>query len=335
MGSATASGNENFSMDDNNAGASALAAESSSVDKRRLNTWAFLCLFSTLALTAHETDDQNMKRSENIYITTCTAISLSFSFLASVAHMGNLSISALFVGTIIEGCISLILVGLWAGALPIIMDPSNGLAQMYVGKSGSAVADYQATISNANLYFTSWGAGVCALTTLAMYIRERLGGSGGMGMGYTSKWYLLMLASVIVVIESMRFKTQVCGIEAGTEDVTCGRNTYGLATGIVGLVVSFLISLFSSLGRDSALITTIAGFVMAVLYTLCAGLLTFDNGPATYVGNHYFSAWAGFFISFAVFGSVLKEFLGVGGAAAASEAAAAETGGDDVEMDRI
>ena len=63
---------------------------------------------------------------------------------------------------------------------------------------------------------------------------------------------------------------------------------------------------------------------MAVLYTLCAGLLTFDNGPATYVGNHYFSAWAGFFISFAVFGSVLKEFLGVGHNAAATQANAAE-----------
>lgn len=135
-------------------------------------------------------------------------------------------------------------------------------------------------------------------------------------------------------------------------------------TGIIGLVVAFLISLFSSLGRDSALITTIAGFIMAVLYTICAGLLTFDNGPATYVGNHYFSAWAGFFISFAVFGSVLKEFLGVGGGATSSAAAAASGGelttlyfmfafgvilvvllaltifcllyaGEDVEMDRI
>ena len=73
---------------------------------------------------------------------------------------------------------------------------------------------------------------------------------------------------------------------------------------------------------------------MAVLYTLCAGLLTFDNGPATYVGNHYFSAWAGFFISFAVFGSVLKEFLGVGNAAAATPAAE-NAEGDDVEMDNI
>lgn len=332
MSSATATANENFSMDQT-ASTSALAAESLSGNNRRLNTWAMLCLFSTLALTAHETDDMNQTRSENIWIRSCSAISIAFSFFSGLAHVTNSSLSTLFVGTIIEGIVALILVGLWAGALPIIMDPSNGLAQMYVGKSGSDVADYQSTISNANLYFTSWGAGVCALKILAMYIRERLGGSSGMGMGYTYKWYLLMLSSVIVVIESVRFKSQVCSIEAGTEPVTCGRNTYGMITGIIGLVVAFLISLFSSLGRDSALITTVAGFVMAVLYTLCAGLLTFEDGPATYVGNHYFSAWAGFFISFAVFGSVLKEFLGVGGGAAPQ--AAAEEGGDDVEMDNI
>mmetsp|Transcript_32424 Transcript_32424/g.68537 ORF Transcript_32424/g.68537 Transcript_32424/m.68537 type:complete len:323 (+) Transcript_32424:174-1142(+) len=321
---------------EDNAGSAALAAESTGLDKRRLNTWALLCLFSTLSLVAHETDDQNMKRGENIWITTCAALSLAFSALSCIAHVGNSAMSSLFVGTILEGIVALLLVGLWAGALPIIMDPSNGLAQMYVGKNRDEAesADYQATVSNANLYFTSWGSGVCALVVLAMYVRERLGGSGGMGMGYTSKWYLLMLASVIVVIESMRFKSQVCSLDGGTEEVTCSRNTYGLATGIVGLVVSFLISLFSSLGKDSALITTVAGFVMAVLYTLCAGLLTFENGPATYVGNHYFSAWAGFFISFAVFGSVLKEFLGVGGGGGTSSAAAGESG-EDVEMDRI
>lgn len=65
---------------------------------------------------------------------------------------------------------------------------------------------------------------------------------------------------------------------------------------------------------------------MAVLYTLCAGLLTFEDGPATYVGNHYFSAWAGFFLSFMVFGSVLKEFLGVGGGSGGVSSSAAASG---------
>lgn len=317
-----------------NAASATLSAEASGIDKRRLNTWALVCLFSTLCLTAHETDDQNLGANINVWITSATSISLAFSALASIAHLGNNALTSFFVGTIFEGLFSLIVVAMWAGALPIIMDPSNGLAQMYVGKSSSSsdVADYQATISNANLYFTSWGCGVCSLSVLAMYVRERLGGKGGMGDGYTSKWYLLMLASVIVIIESMRFKNQVCSIDGGTESVTCGRNIYGLVTGCIGLVLSFLISLFSSLGRDSALITTIFGFVMAILYTVCAGLLTFDNGPATYVGNHYFSAWAGFFLSFAIFGNVLKEFLGVGGGAAQTTSEDEEK---DTEMDHI
>lgn len=325
------SANENFGA------TGTLAAESPGVDDRgRLNSWAFLCLFSTLALTAHETDDQNLGAGLNIWITSAAAISLACSAFASLAHVGNSALTSIFVGGILEGLVALLSVGVWSGALPIIMDPSNGLAQMYVGKSSetSAVADYQATISNANLYFTSWCAGACALTVLAKYIRGRLGGKSGMGDGYTSKWYLLMLASVIVIIESMRFKDQVCSIPDGTEKVTCGRNVYGLITGCVGLVLSFLISLFSSLGRDSALITTIFGFIMAILYTVCAGLLTFDNGPATYVGNHYFSAWAGFFLSFAIFGNVLKEFLGVGTGTGAAAAQTTEEGAD-VEMDRI
>jgi hypothetical protein len=313
-----------------------ISATSALVDRRRLNSWALLALFSTLALTAHETDDQNSNSKLNLWVTVCTSITIVFSVISVVAHVGGNALGSLFVGTILEGILSLVLVGMWAGCLPVIMDPSNGLGQMYVGKSGSTVADYQSTISNANLYFTGWGCGICALSVLAMYIRERLGGASGTGMGYTAKWYLLMLASIIVIIESMRFKNQVCSIDGGTSTTTCHRNTYGLVTGIVGLVISFLISLFSSLGKDSALITTASSFLMAVLYTVCAGLLTFENGPATYVGNHYFSAWAGFFISFIIFGSVLKEFLGVGSGVSAS--AAPSEGGNtesDAEMDRI
>ncbi|KAL7488734.1 hypothetical protein ACHAW6_014329 [Cyclotella cf. meneghiniana] len=316
----------------NSAEASAAAA-SSGLDRRRLNSWALLALFSALALTAHETDDQNRSSSSNVWVTTCTSFTIAFSVIAVLANVGGSSLGSLFVGTIVEGLVSLILVGMWSACLPVIMDPSNGLGQMYVGKSDSSVADYQSTISNANLYFTSWGCAVSALTVLAMYIRERLGGASGTGMGYTAKWYLLMLASVIVIIESMRFKNQVCSIDGGTSATTCARNMYGLITGIIGLVISFLISLFSSLGKDSALITTASSFLMAILYTICAGLLTFENGPATYVGNHYFSAWAGFFISFIIFGSVMKEFLGVGGVAAPD--ATSSTAESDVEMDRI
>ena len=37
------------------------------------------------------------------------------------------------------------------------------------------------------------------------------------------------------------------------------------------------------------------------------------NRPVTYVGNHNFGVWVGFFVSFLVFRTVLKEVLGVDG----------------------
>jgi hypothetical protein len=218
-----ASTTEPTSEDFNSAKATIASAITSSSDQ--LNKWTFLCLFSALALTAHQTDDEAKFTS----VTVCAAISLTLSFVATIAHVRKFSISALFVGTVIESVFSLIVVALWAAALPIIMNPVNGLAQMYVGKTGGDVADYQATIANANLFFTSWGAGVCALSVFAMCVRDRVGRVGG--MGYTSNWYLLMLASVIVTIQSATFDNQVCGIDGGTESFTCLRNIYGLVTG--------------------------------------------------------------------------------------------------------
>ena len=101
-------------------------------------------------------------------------------------------------------------------------------------------------------------------------------------------------------------------------------NTF-FETGIIGLVLSVVISLFSTFGKDSALVTTVSSFLCAILYTNCAGLLTFDKGPATYVGNQYLAAWSGFFLSFSIFGSVVKEFMGAAGGGGSGG------GGNDVE----
>eukprot|EP00574_Skeletonema_japonicum_P003643 CAMPEP_0201715540 /NCGR_PEP_ID=MMETSP0593-20130828/1694_1 /ASSEMBLY_ACC=CAM_ASM_000672 /TAXON_ID=267983 /ORGANISM="Skeletonema japonicum, Strain CCMP2506" /LENGTH=329 /DNA_ID=CAMNT_0048205057 /DNA_START=170 /DNA_END=1159 /DNA_ORIENTATION=+ len=298
---------------------STTSPSSSTNERPRFNSWALLFLFSTLALTAHETDDSNANAGANKLVTAVSSITLILSAIGSIAHLGFSSfLSSVFVGTLIEGLVALVSLALWAGCLPVVMDPRKGLAQMYVGKQSDEVIDYQPIISNANLYFCSWGAAICVLSVFAQYVRERLSaGNGGAerggGMGYTNLWYLLGLASVVVVIEGMRFKNQVCVIDGGAETATCGRNTYGLVTGIIGLIVSVIISLFSTFGKDSALVTTISSFLCAILYTICAGLLTFDKGPATYVGNQYLAAWSGFFLSFMIFGSVVKEFMGVAG----------------------
>ena len=121
--------------------------------------------------------------------------------------------------------------GLWAGVLAVIMDPSDGLAQMYVGSSGGEYAYYAQTISDANLYFSSWASQICALVLFAMNIWDRRGRTEGMGMAYTIKWCLLIVASSVLIYESIQFKNQVCTIEGGTEEATCVKTAYGLVAG--------------------------------------------------------------------------------------------------------
>ena len=106
-------------------------------------------------------------------------------------------------------------------------------------------------------------------------------------------------------------------------------------TGIIGLVLSVVISLFSTFGKDSALVTTVSSFLCAILYTICAGLLTFDKGPATYVGNQYLAAWSGFFLSFSIFGSVVKEFMGAAGGSGSGGGGGNDVEEEENEMDTI
>ena len=218
-----------------------------SIDRRtRLDTWALLCVLSAIALTAYETDEGSprmwVERWENILITTCTALTLSFSALACIAHMATSAKTGLFAWTILEGFVSLALVILWAVSLWVLSDPSKGLAQMYVGKSGSEIADYQAAISNANLYFASWGAGLCAFRILVDAIAMFINLKNNMPTNdittttdtvgnNVKKWVLLMISSLIVVGESYRFNDQVCSIESGTDDDTCKKNAIGFLMG--------------------------------------------------------------------------------------------------------
>ncbi len=54
------------------------------------------------------------------------------------------------------------------------------------------------------------------------------------------------------------------------------------------------------------------------------------------MGNQYLAAWSGFFLSFMIFGSVVKEFMGVAGGASANVGSNnAEEEEEENEMDTI
>ena len=250
--------------------------------QNKLYTWALLCFFATIALAAYETNpDYNPKvyttnttnpvllnPTLDALIAACCAVSLSVSALACLIYIsGNNRISRRFVGTIVEALISLLLAVIWICANFVIMNPHNGLAIMEVDAvNGEKVIPWRLVINDANLYFSSWGAVICAGINFGMYMSEwqstvrewvmsRVKISitpSGMGIGYTIRWSLLALASGVVLVMSVDKKDIVCCpwhktmqfIPNGAEQSyhcsalreedpydTCSRNSFGIVTG--------------------------------------------------------------------------------------------------------
>ena len=225
-------------------------------NNERFEPWGLLCLFSVISLAAYETDHQVATKEtgwEHFVYMTCTCLSLAFGFIGALTHVGihikHVRGHQLMI-MIIEGIVSLILTVLWSVSLYFIFNPSDGMGQMYVGKSGS-IAQYQATISNANLYLASLGAIVCALFVLidiCIYVGEKIkchwsddSNSSNTPLVTTSskhqvhgaikKLCLIILASGVAIVESMRYEDQVCTIEGGAEDATCKKNQWGFYIG--------------------------------------------------------------------------------------------------------
>jgi hypothetical protein len=90
-------------------------------------------------------------------------------------------------------------------------------------------------------------------------------------------------------------------------------------TGCVGLAISFFMAIASFRGKDSVRATAVASFAMAVIYTVCAGLLCFEMDLTGYGNNLWFFTWAGFFMSYYLFGRALKEWFRIRNEREASE----------------
>lgn len=213
------------------------------MDERCFKAWGLLCLLEGVALAAYETASYEKYWGATFYV-VCSSITIIIAAFGAIFHLVDNKATHMVVGTFLEAVVSLIDLGLWATVLYVILDPSSGLAQMYVGKSGSLNADYQTTISNANLYFASWGAGICALNILidvANSVLEKRNSGGSIPAStiskthgrdsFIKKWILLMIASAVSLGASITFKNRVCSIQGGTEDMTCTKNNYGFITG--------------------------------------------------------------------------------------------------------
>jgi len=256
----------------------------------RLPTWVFLFILSIIIIAAgidqvpEEARDGRAK-----YCLATSIISLLFSFFFIAANLVD-RLGAVVVGNVVENAISMIVVALWTIAIAFIQNPKNDVAT-------SINALGQETIIYANLYFFSWLNFFGALYLFGNVLRDNL-----IYNPKFSQWILLFASSIVLTATSTSLHDDICD-NAG--EVPCGRLKYALAVGICGIlfaIISIFATMFGFMGRYLEIGTS---FLCSAFYFFGVVVLTSSSGPATTLGNMYFSVWAGTFLSFMLLLSIL------------------------------
>ena len=167
------------------------------------------------------------------------------------------------------------------------MNPSNNIAVSGMG---------QGVIRNSNLYFFSWISFACVLYITGDCFQEISGRQFKTVVSEkNTKWCGLFADSIVVLAAASMIHSDLGCTNSGWD--VCMRTNYAVALGVLGVVFSASAFVAIAMGKSNVKIESIIAAVMFVMYTFGVGFITFGSGPATTLGNLYFSTWIGFAIS--------------------------------------
>jgi len=239
--------------------------------------------------------------SKGIYIIACCGLTLIFSFFMVVSYFNDV-LSRTIIGTKLESFLSSFLLGLWCACVAIIQDSRNQLATwngLYKGN----------TIRNANLYFSSWASFLVTGYLVASILQhtnvfdisQTVAGTPPKLM----KWYIILIASIVVLITSADLKSGACSDDCLDNDNTncyqprtCRSNNYAISIGAIIGTLSLVATALSHLNRLELRIELMLSVIALIFYAFGTGFITSEDGPGSLLGNLYFSTWAGFISSF-------------------------------------
>ena len=264
----------------------------------RFQAWAALLVFSSVCLAAHASSLDSSKTSSEKWVLAMLSISLTFSFFGVVAYS---MAKDKFVGQTAEGGLAGILLIFWCAGLPTIMNPNTGIAIIGIG--------VETDIKNSNLYFFSWISFMCVLYILGHYSQEVTGREFSQEVSpKNAKWGGLFATSIVLLASAAQIF-----IDAGCKDFKiegyCGRTSYAISLGAIGMVFPAIIIFMTQKGKLNAMCENISTAIMLIIFVFGVGFITFGNGPATRVSNLYFSTWIGFIITVLLSAQCFREFM--------------------------
>jgi hypothetical protein len=175
--------------------------------------------------------------------------------------------------------------GMWAGALPAILDPNNHLGT--TGRSGG--------IHNLNLYFMSWAALITSYFILYGYVLDHVARDRGMRHD-ESLWMwagVIFCSFVVMVVGSRLYHNGACDDDS-TE--VCLRVKYAFSMGSVSALISMSWLAAAMFIKTAPTVWLDAVTVLILVVLWCIGItFTFDERqvPPVTNGSMYLFMWGG------------------------------------------
>jgi hypothetical protein len=201
------------------------------------------------------------------------------------------------------------LIAFWAAALPTIMNPNNNIAVAVPNNTnvGSVVV-------NANLYFFSWSCLGCSIYLCASLLQDMMNISVSMIAAKVARWFALVTSTLIVLGCSIRvYKAASCNDpDDGSATISeyCKRCKLAISLGVVGFVISTIMTIFSLLQQQlTAVNEFLINAIFLILWCFGVSFITFGASPGSTIGNLYFSTWITFLMSVFSFAVSFREFV--------------------------
>ena len=229
------------------------------------------------------------------------------SLFAALSHLHPIT-ATIFVGTIVEGVTSVVLVVFWTAIVAIRANATNGLI---------GLEDAAQQVQSANLYYASWAGFITSILIAVEYARVAFGVDAASTIRGQAKrldlWSGLLCFTVVVLGSCARTIKIDCrdGNDELKPDGYCPRTKFGVAASVFGVTASLaMIYLKIKAGGAPFLTEAYVSMFLVICETLSVALLTSASGPGSAVGNLYYFSWASFIMSAYILFSCYGEWSG-------------------------
>lgn len=265
----------------------------------RFSAWSLHTLISLTVLCAiADSYPPSIRDDKEKFAIATASISLSFSFIVSVAHIFR-SLRKHLVGTLAEMLLAVMPLSLWVVSAILIQNPNNGLASSIDPETGFEDIQY------ANLYFSGWLVLFSNMHLVASIFRDNNNYDAQI-----SGWMLFFTSSIVLMGMSITLQDGICDA-LDEDDHRCIRTTFAIVVGACGAGLSLVAMLLLACGAMVVWASLLLGFVTSGASIFSTIYLTAASGPASSIGTMYFASWGCTALSSLLFiGALQDAFLG-------------------------